>query len=127
MNASFGDVGTAASTPLGTTQDKPDATGNGDVVIGPDYEVDPDLKDKGNPKGQAFEFPMTLADSKIFPGNDSTLDPKKPVNKTRKISERERILPTVASAIRVMFVSFKVNSRAQRDWHNTEESVVSAF
>src|SRR5437016_14415100 len=83
--ASFGGVGTAASTPLGTSQDKPDAAGNGDFVIGPDYEVDPDLKDKGNPKGQAFEFSMTLADSKIFPGNDSTLDPKKPVRKERKI------------------------------------------
>src|ERR1700741_3084305 len=69
----------------GGAQDKPDATGNGDVVIGPDYEVDPDLKDKGNPKGQHFEFSMTLADSKIFPGNDSTLDPKKAVRKQRKI------------------------------------------
>ncbi|HUR38966.1 MAG TPA: alpha/beta hydrolase-fold protein [Planctomycetota bacterium] len=70
----------------GHAQDKPDATGNGDIVIGPDYQVDPDLKDNGNPKGQAFDFQMTLADSKIFPGNDSTLDPKKAVNKTRKIS-----------------------------------------
>jgi iron(III)-enterobactin esterase len=66
-------------------QDKPDKTGNGDIVIGPDYEVDPDLKDKGNPKGQSFDFSMTLADSKIFPGTDTTLDPKKPVRKTRKI------------------------------------------
>ncbi|HVR83478.1 MAG TPA: alpha/beta hydrolase-fold protein [Planctomycetota bacterium] len=69
----------------GVAQDKPDPTGNGDLVIGPGYEVDPDLKDKGNPKGQAFEFAMPLADSKIFPGNDSTLDPKKPVRKQRKI------------------------------------------
>jgi hypothetical protein len=28
---------------------------------------------------------MTLADSKIFPGNDSTLDPKKAVRKQQKI------------------------------------------
>jgi len=70
---------------IGNAQDKPDATGNGDIVVGPDYETDPDLKDKGNPKGQAFEFSMTLADSKIFPGNDATLDPKKPVRKSRKI------------------------------------------
>ncbi|HLY76135.1 MAG TPA: alpha/beta hydrolase-fold protein [Planctomycetota bacterium] len=69
----------------GAVQDKPDPTGNGDIVIGPDYETDPDLKDKGNPKGQAFEFSMALADSKIFPGNDATLDPKKPVRKQRKI------------------------------------------
>jgi enterochelin esterase-like enzyme len=65
--------------------DAQDAKGNGDVVIGPDYEVDPDLKDKGNPKGQSFEFSMTLADSKIFPGNDATLDSKKAVRKSRKI------------------------------------------
>ena len=45
-----------------------DKTGNGDFTIGPDYDTDPDLKDKGSPKGQAFEFSMTLADSKIFPG-----------------------------------------------------------
>jgi len=76
----------AAFFSAGNAQDKPDATGNGDIVIGPDYTVDPDLKDQGNPKGQAFDFQMTLADSKIFPGNDSTLDPKKAVNKTRKIS-----------------------------------------
>jgi enterochelin esterase-like enzyme len=69
----------------GRAQDKPDATGNGDIVVGPDYEVDPDLKDKGNPKGQSFEFSMTLADSKIFPGTDTTLDPKKQVRKQRKI------------------------------------------
>ncbi|HXX92808.1 MAG TPA: alpha/beta hydrolase-fold protein [Planctomycetota bacterium] len=69
----------------GAAQDKPDPNGNGDFVIGPDYEVDPDLKEKGNPKGQSFEFSLTLADSKIFPGNDTTLDPKKPVRKSRKI------------------------------------------
>ncbi len=70
---------------VGNAQDVPDKSGNGDVVIGPDYEIYPDLKDKGNPKGQSFEFKMSLADSKIFPGNDSTLDPKKPVRKERKI------------------------------------------
>jgi len=67
-------------------QDKVSKEGNGDIVIGPDYTVDPDLKDNGNPKGQVFEFSMTLADSKIFKGDDSTLDAKKPVNKTRKIT-----------------------------------------
>lgn len=67
-------------------QEKPDKTGNGDIVIGPDYSQDPDLKDNGNPKGQSFEFMMSLADSKFFKGDDSTLDPKKPVRKARKIS-----------------------------------------
>ncbi|HEV3025982.1 MAG TPA: alpha/beta hydrolase-fold protein [Planctomycetota bacterium] len=81
----FGGLLLAGFGGAGVAQDKADPTGNGDLIIGPDYEVDPDLKDKGSPKGQAFEFSMPLADSKIFPGNDSTLDPKKPVRKQRKI------------------------------------------
>jgi iron(III)-enterobactin esterase len=69
----------------GDAQEKPAAAAHGDLVIGPDYVTDPDLKDKGNPKGQAFEFSMPLADSKIFRGDDSTLDAKKEVRKQRKI------------------------------------------
>lgn len=61
------------------------ADGNGNFVVGPDYKIDPDLTDKGSPKGKSFEFSMRLADSKIFPGDDSTLDPKKEVRKQRKI------------------------------------------
>src|SRR5262245_15872322 len=64
---------------------KPAADGNGDIVIGPDYKLDPDLSDKGNPKGKSFEFSMALADSKVFRGDDTTLDPKKDVRKERKI------------------------------------------
>jgi enterochelin esterase-like enzyme len=64
-------------------QDKPLA--NGDVVIGPEYVVDPDLKDQGNPKGKSFEFKMPLAASRIFPGDDKTLDAKKPVRTERKV------------------------------------------
>lgn len=63
----------------------PGTEGNGDFVIGPDYQIDPDLTDKGNPKGKSFEFSMPLAESKIFPGDDKTLDSKKEVRKTRKI------------------------------------------
>jgi enterochelin esterase-like enzyme len=66
-------------------QDKISKEGNGDYVIGPDYQVDPDLKDNGNPKGQSFEFSMALADSKIFKGDDTTLEPKKKVRKARRI------------------------------------------
>lgn len=61
------------------------AEGNGDLVIGPDYKIDTDLTDRGNPKGKSFQFTMALADSKIFRGDDSTLDPKKDVRKVRKI------------------------------------------
>jgi enterochelin esterase-like enzyme len=66
--------------------ENPGTEGDGDFTIGPDYKTDPDLTDTGNPKGKNFEFEMALADSKIFRGDDPTLQPdKKPVRKTRKI------------------------------------------
>jgi enterochelin esterase family protein len=77
-----------ASTALaaGTYTEKPGTAGNGSFTIGPEYSVDPDLTDKGNPKGKSFEFTMRLADSKLFKGDDTTLEPdKKPVRKERKI------------------------------------------
>ncbi|MCY2984290.1 MAG: alpha/beta hydrolase-fold protein [Planctomycetota bacterium] len=69
-----------------TRVEKPSENGNGNFVIGPDYALAPELKDQGNPKGKEFQFKMSLAESKIFPGNDLTLDPKKPVRKERKIT-----------------------------------------
>jgi len=60
--------------------------GDGEITVGPDYTVDKDLTDLGNPKGKYFEFTMKLADSKIFRGDDKTLTPdKKPVRTERKI------------------------------------------
>ena len=71
---------------LAAVQQAPGSDGGGDHVIGPDYRIDPDLTDKGNPKGKLFEFAMPLAESKIFRGDDSTLEPRrKPVRKERKI------------------------------------------
>ncbi len=67
-------------------KENPGTLGNGNQVIGPDYMLDPDLTDKGNAKGKLFEFNMPLADSKIFRGDDKTLEPKKNVRKERKIS-----------------------------------------
>lgn len=61
------------------------AEGNGDYVVGPEYAIAAELTDMGNPKGQLFEFAMPLADSKIFKGDDSTLNPKKKIRKERKI------------------------------------------
>src|SRR4029078_4675990 len=52
----------------------PRPDGDGKFTIGPDYHVDPDLTDRGKPKGKSFEIVMRLADSKIFPGTDKTLD-----------------------------------------------------
>ena len=64
----------------------PGTEGDGKYTIGPDYKIDPDLTERGNPKGKSFEFTMRLADSKIFRGDDSTLEPEnKPVKKERKI------------------------------------------
>ena len=77
-----------ASTPAFSADrysENPGTEGNGNYTIGPDYKIDPDLTDQGNPKGRDFEFSMRLADSKIFRGDDSTLDPKKPVREVRMI------------------------------------------
>src|SRR5580765_4799062 len=66
--------------------ENPGAEGEGKYTIGPEYKIDPDLTDRGNPKGKQFEFMMRLADSKIFRGDDSTLEPeKKAVRKERRI------------------------------------------
>ncbi len=60
--------------------------GDGNFTIGPDYKIDRDLTDLGNAKGKYFEFTMRLADSKIFRGDDKTLEPaKKAVRTERKI------------------------------------------
>src|SRR5947209_9349666 len=68
-------------------KETPGTAGDGNYTNGPVYKIDPDLTDQGNPKGKSFEFKMHLADSKIFRGDDSTLQPeKKPVLKDRKIS-----------------------------------------
>ena len=65
--------------------ENPGTQGNGNFTVGPEYTIHPDLTDQGNPKGKSFEFSMRLADSKIFDGDDSTLDPKKLVREERKI------------------------------------------
>ena len=77
---------TTASAAADTYTESPGTAGNGSFTIGPNYSIDPDLTDKGNPKGKNFEFTMRLADSKIFRGDDTTLEPdKKPVRIERKI------------------------------------------
>ncbi len=62
-----------------------EADGNGNIVIGPNYAIDPDLTDQGNPPGKSFEFSMRLADSQIFRGDDTTLEPRKKVREARRI------------------------------------------
>ena len=78
----------SASTSVFSAEDyteKSGTKGNGNYMIGPDYKIDPDVTDLGNPKGKHFEFSMPLADSKFFRGDDPTLDPRKAVRKDRKI------------------------------------------
>lgn len=66
--------------------ENPGPDGDGSYTIGPEYKTDPDLTDQGNPKGRYFTFSMKLADSKIFRGDDKTLEPaKKAVRTQRKI------------------------------------------
>ena len=66
-------------------KESPGGEGDGDYTIGPDFRVDPVLTDQGNPKGRNFIFKMPLKASRIFRGDDKTLDKKKPVRKERKI------------------------------------------
>lgn len=75
----------SATTNSATTNSAANDSGNGNFTIGPTYKIDPDLTDRGNRKGKFFEFSMKLADSKIFRGDDQTLDPKKEVRVQRKI------------------------------------------
>lgn len=66
--------------------ENPGTEGDGNYVVGPDYLLDPVLTNLGNPKGKSFTFTMKLADSKIFKGDDKTLEPeKKPVRTERRI------------------------------------------
>lgn len=71
--------------PVVSFAENPGTEGNGNIVVGPEYAIDPDLTDRGNPKGKYFEFSMRLADSKIFRGDDRTLEPRKTVRVERKI------------------------------------------
>lgn len=83
---SFAGFALSASIAAEAYTESPGTEGDGDHTIGPDYKIDPDLKDRGNPKGRSFEFSMRLADSKIFRGDDKTLLPaRKEVRKERKI------------------------------------------
>src|SRR3954467_11739096 len=76
----------ALSAAADSYSENPGAEGDGKVTIGPEYHTDPDLTDRGNLPGKSFEFTMRLSDSKIFRGDDSTLNrEKKAVRKERKI------------------------------------------
>ena len=73
----------SCSTP-GAYSEIPGTDGDGITTVGPEYTIDPDLTDKGNPKGKSFEFKMRLADSELFKGDDTTLEPKKKAVRTER-------------------------------------------
>jgi enterochelin esterase-like enzyme len=62
----------AGSFPIGD----PGSDGDGDLTINPPYTTQPDLTDKGNPKGKSFHFTMDSSKSLLFKGDDPTLKPE---------------------------------------------------
>lgn len=81
----LGLAGCTTTAPHADTEN-PGSEGDGHFTIGPEYKIDPALTDLGKPKGRQFEFTMKLADSKIFRGDDKTLEPaRKAVRSERKI------------------------------------------
>ena len=64
-----------AGSDAGFVTGDPGTDGDGDITVGPDYTMSPDLTDKGAPKGRSFMFQMDSRDSAIFKGDDATLLP----------------------------------------------------
>jgi iron(III)-enterobactin esterase len=64
--------------------ENPGSDGDGNFTVGPEYTKHSDLTDLGNPKGKYFKFTMRLADSKIFRGDDKTLEPAKKAVRTER-------------------------------------------
>jgi enterochelin esterase-like enzyme len=76
------DAGSDAGVPTGNLPD-PGSEGDGDFKVS-DYTRQPDLTDRGAPKGKTFQLKMPLAESKIFDGKDATVT--KGPNATRSIT-----------------------------------------
>jgi enterochelin esterase-like enzyme len=64
----------------------PGSVGDGDSMVGPTYTTQTELLDHGNPKGKAFQFTMSLAQSAFYTGKDPALDANKPAITSRQIS-----------------------------------------
>lgn len=52
----------------------PGTEGDGDLTVGPNYTVSPDLAVKNVPHATRYQFTMSAAMSTIFPGNDAVLN-----------------------------------------------------
>jgi enterochelin esterase-like enzyme len=67
--AGTGAAGTGSTFPVGD----PGTEGDGDFTISAPYATQPDLTDKGNPKGKSFSFTMDSSKSALYKGDDPTL------------------------------------------------------
>jgi enterochelin esterase-like enzyme len=81
-----GGAGGAAPGSGGRGLPDPGTVGDGDSMVGPTYTTQTELTDHGNPKGKAFQFTMSLAQSAFYTGSDPALDANKPAITTRQIS-----------------------------------------
>jgi enterochelin esterase-like enzyme len=64
----------------------PGTEGDGDFTNGPTFTNSPDFVTKNVPHGRIFNFTMSSADSKIYMGTDSTLNPENQHAFTRAVS-----------------------------------------
>ena len=76
------DAGAEPAAPMGSLPD-PGSEGDGDSMVS-NFTIQPDLTDRGAPKGKTFQLSMPLVNSKIFNGKDATVT--KGANPTRSIS-----------------------------------------
>jgi enterochelin esterase-like enzyme len=76
------DGGAGGTFPVGD----PGTEGDGDFTIAAPYTTQPDLTDKGNPKGKSFTFTMDSSKSALYKGDDPTLKPANQHAFTRGIS-----------------------------------------
>jgi enterochelin esterase family protein len=76
------DAGAEGGVPAGSLPD-PGSEGDGDFKVS-NFTRQPDLTDRGAPKGKTFTLTMPLADSKLFNGKDATVT--KGPNATRSIT-----------------------------------------
>jgi iron(III)-enterobactin esterase len=64
----------------------PGNEGDGDITHGPTFVNSPDFVTKNVPHGRVFNFTMNSADSKIYTGMDTTLNPENRHAYTRSVS-----------------------------------------
>jgi enterochelin esterase-like enzyme len=75
----------ASDTATLTVTDPVGTEGDGDFTIS-NFQIQPELTDRGAPKGRQFTFTMDSTKSTIFDGKDPTLTPSKPRSLTRQIT-----------------------------------------